>query len=118
RFTRAIVTYPTVAPPSVRAEVEALVRPLVAVVDPDGKCKEDVVTDYDEAVAAALFYLHREFGGSVDLGPEAFKAMSRRSNDKWYQNVLVLDIGGGRADPALLRVSLSGVDPFASAGGR
>ena len=30
----------------------------------------DVVTDYDEAVAAALFYLHREFGGSLDLGPD------------------------------------------------
>jgi hypothetical protein len=112
RFTRAIVTYPTVAPPSVRSEVETLVRPLVAVVDAEGKRKEDVVTDYDEAVAAALFYLHREFGGSVDLGPEAFKSMSRRSNDKWYQNVLVLDIGGGSTDLALLRLTLSEVDPF------
>src|SRR5262245_22177550 len=112
RFTRAIVTYPTVSPPSIRAKVEALVRPLVALVDADGRRKEDVVTDYDEAVAAALFYLHREFGGSVDLGPEAFKAMSRRSNDKWYQNVLVLDIGGGSTDLALLRLTLSEIDPF------
>jgi hypothetical protein len=112
RFTRAIVTYPTVAPPSIRAEVESLVRPLVAVAEAEGRTKADVVTDYDEAVAAALFYLHREFGGSVDLGPEAFKAMSRRSNDKWYQNVLVLDIGGGSTDLALLRLTLSEVDPF------
>jgi hypothetical protein len=103
RFTRAVVTYPTVAPPSVRREVETLVRELKF---------PDVVTDYDEAVAAALFYLHREFGGSLDLGPEAFKARSRRDKNKWFQNVLVLDIGGGSTDLALLQLTLEEVDPF------
>jgi hypothetical protein len=103
RFTRAVVTYPTVAPPSVRREVETLVRDLKF---------PDVVTDYDEAVAAALFYLHREFGGSLDLGPELFKARSRRDKNKWFQNVLVLDIGGGSTDLALLQLTLEEVDPF------
>jgi hypothetical protein len=103
RFTRAVVTYPTVAPPSVRREVETLVRELRF---------PDVVTDYDEAVAAALFYLHREFGGSLDLGPEVFKARSRRDKNKWFQNVLVLDIGGGSTDLALLQLTLEEVDPF------
>jgi hypothetical protein len=103
RFTRAIVTYPTVAPPSVRREVETLVRDLKF---------PDVVTDYDEAVAAALFYLHREFGGSLDLGPEVFKARSRRDKNKWFQNVLVLDMGGGSTDLALLQLTLEEVDPF------
>jgi hypothetical protein len=103
RFTRAVVTYPTVAPPSVRREVENLVRELKF---------PDVVTDYDEAVAAALFYLHREFGGSLDLGPEVFKSRSRRDNNKWFQNVLVLDIGGGSTDLALLQLTLEEVDPF------
>jgi hypothetical protein len=103
RFTRAVVTYPTVAPPSVRREVETLVRELKF---------NDVVTDYDEAVAAALFYLHREFGGSLDLGPEVFKARSRREKEKWFQNVLVLDIGGGSTDLALLQLTLEEVDPF------
>ncbi|MCI0463842.1 MAG: virulence factor SrfB, partial [Gemmataceae bacterium] len=103
RFTRAVVTYPTVAPPSVRREVETLVRDLKF---------PDVVTDYDEAVAAALFYLHREFGGSLDLGPEVFKARSRRDKNKWFQNVLVLDIGGGSTDLALLQLTLEEVDPF------
>src|SRR5262249_55758360 len=97
RFTRAVVTYPTVAPPSVRREVETLVRDLKF---------PDVVTDYDEAVAAALFYLHREFGGSLDLGPELFKARSRRDKNKWFQNVLVLDVGGGSTDLALLQLTL------------
>jgi hypothetical protein len=103
RFTRAVVTYPTVAPPSVRREVETLVRELKF---------PDVVTDYDEAVAAALFYLHREFGGSLDLGPELFKARSRRDQGRWFQNVLVLDIGGGSTDLALLQLTLEEVDPF------
>jgi hypothetical protein len=103
RFTRAVVTYPTVAPPSVRREVETLVRELKF---------PDVVTDYDEAVAAALFYLHREFGGSLDLGPEVFKARSRRDKNKWFQNVLVLDVGGGSTDLALLQLTLEEVDPF------
>jgi hypothetical protein len=103
RFTRAVVTYPTVAPPSVRREVETLVRELKF---------PDVVTDYDEAVAAALFYLHREFGGSLDLGPEIFKARSRRDKNRWFQNVLVLDIGGGSTDLALLQLTLEEVDPF------
>jgi hypothetical protein len=103
RFTRAVVTYPTVAPPSVRREVETLVRELKF---------PDVVTDYDEAVAAALFYLHREFGGSLDLGPEVFKARSRRDKNKWFQNVLVIDIGGGSTDLALLQLTLEEVDPF------
>jgi hypothetical protein len=103
RFTRAVVTYPTVAPPSVRREVETLVRELKF---------PDVITDYDEAVAAALFYLHREFGGSLDLGPEVFKARSRRDKNKWFQNVLVLDVGGGSTDLALLQLTLEEVDPF------
>jgi hypothetical protein len=114
KFTRAVVTYPTVAPPSVRREVETLVRELKF---------PDVVTDYDEAVAAALFYLHREFGGSLDLGPEVVKARSRRDQNKWFQNVLVLDIGGGSTDLALLQLTLEEVDPFVpgedrGAGGR
>jgi hypothetical protein len=103
RFTRAVVTYPTVAPPSVRREVERLVRELKF---------PDVVTDYDEAVAAALFYLHREFGGSLDLGPEIFKARSRSDRGRWFQNVLVLDVGGGSTDLALLQLTLEEVDPF------
>jgi hypothetical protein len=103
RFTRAVVTYPTVAPPSVRREVERLVRELKF---------PDVVTDYDEAVAAALFYLHREFGGSLDLGPEIFKARSRADKGKWFQNVLVVDVGGGSTDLALLQLTLEEADPF------
>jgi hypothetical protein len=98
-----------VAPPSVRREVETLVRELRF---------PDVVTDYDEAVAAALFYLHREFGGSLDLGPEVFKARSRRDKNKWFQNVLVLDIGGGSTDLALLQFTLEEVDPFLPGEGR
>jgi hypothetical protein len=97
-FTRVVVTYPTVAPPAVRREIEELVRELGY---------NQVVTDYDEAVSAALFYFHRELGGSTDLGPELFKACAQTDGQgKWFQNVLVLDIGGGSTDLALLRLTM------------
>jgi hypothetical protein len=97
-FSRVIVTYPTVAPPKVRREIETLVRQLGF---------SQVVTDYDEAVSAALFYFHRELGGSVDLGPELFKSCAQYDDrGHWFQNVLVLDIGGGSTDLALLRLTM------------
>src|SRR5262249_438447 len=37
---------------------------------------------------------------------------SRRDKNKWFQNVLVLDIGGGSTDLALLQLTLEEVDPF------
>jgi hypothetical protein len=102
-FTRVVVTYPTVASPAIRRQVLEMATALLR---ERGVREPDVVTDYDEAVAAALFYLHREFGGSLDLGPEEFKSRARRIGDSWAQNVLVLDIGGGSTDVALLRLQL------------
>jgi molecular chaperone DnaK (HSP70) len=103
RFKRAIVTYPTVSPPAVRSEIENLVKDLGFI---------DVKTYYDEAIAAAIFYLWREFSGNKTIGLEAFKTRSRRSEDKWAQNVLVLDIGGGTTDLALIRLVLEEKNPF------
>jgi hypothetical protein len=102
-FDKAIVTYPTVASSGVRSEIEKLFRQLGFT---------DVKTDYDEAVAAALFYLWREFSGNKTIGLEAFKTRCRRSGNKWEQNVLVLDIGGGTTDLALICLLLEEIDPF------
>ena len=104
RFDRAIVTYPTIASPGVRREIEQLFRLKLGFTD--------VKTNYDEAVAAAIFYLWREFSGNKTIGLEAFKTRCRRSGDKWAQNVLVLDIGGGTTDLALIRLLLEEIDPF------
>jgi hypothetical protein len=97
-FRNVVITYPTVAPPSIRQKIQDLVRGLGA---------NDVRTEYDEAVAAAIFYLMREYGGAADIGLESFKARCRPTkNGQWRQNVMVFDIGGGTTDVALLEISL------------
>ncbi|BAZ30601.1 hypothetical protein NIES4074_30620 [Cylindrospermum sp. NIES-4074] len=102
-FLTAVVTYPTVAPPVVRKEVKELVEKLGI---------EDVQTAYDEAVSVAIFFLWREFGGNLNIGIESFKTRCRQVGNKWSQNVLVLDIGGGTTDLALIELTLEDKTPF------
>ncbi|MDM9382731.1 molecular chaperone [Chlorogloeopsis sp. ULAP01] len=103
KFYRAVVTYPTIASPFVRREIEQLVKQLDI---------EDVQMAYDEAVSVAIFFLWREFGGDLNLGIESFKTRCRQDGDRWWQNVLVLDIGGGTTDLALIRLALEEINPF------
>jgi len=103
RFNTAVITYPTIAPPVVRREIEQLVSELGI---------QDIQTAYDEAVSVAIFFLWREFGGDLTLGIESFKTRCRYSNGKWSQNVLVLDIGGGTTDIALICLTLEEINPF------
>ncbi|MDF2387050.1 virulence factor SrfB [Nostoc ellipsosporum NOK] len=102
-FLTAVVTYPTVAPPVVRKEVKELVEELGI---------DDVQTAYDEAVSVAIFFLWREFGGNLNIGIESFKTRCRQDGNKWSQNVLVLDIGGGTTDLALIELTLEDKTPF------
>ncbi|MEM9927558.1 MAG: molecular chaperone, partial [Cyanobacteria bacterium P01_D01_bin.50] len=102
-FYRAVLTYPTIASPFIRREIETLVKKLGI---------EDVQMAYDEAVSAAIFFLWQEFGGDLNLGIESFKSRCRHDGSKWWQNVLVLDIGGGTTDLALIRLTLEEIDPF------
>lgn len=114
-FRRAVITYPTVAPPSVRQTIQKLLKDLNVA---------DVRTDYDEAVASAIFYIMREYNNLSELGLESFKARSKiRTDNAWVQNVLVFDIGGGTTDVALIRLTLTEEPVFApgedrGAGGR
>lgn len=103
KFYRAVVTYPTIASPFVRREIEKLVKQLDV---------EDVQMAYDEAISVAIFFLWREFGGDLNVGIESFKTRCRYNGDKWWQNVLVLDIGGGTTDLALIRLALQEINPF------
>src|SRR5262249_25654629 len=52
------------------------------------------------------FYLEKFFGGSYEVGPEAFKTRCRPQAQVWVQNMLVLDIGGGTADVAMIRLEM------------
>ncbi|MBD2503452.1 acetate and sugar kinases/Hsc70/actin family protein [Anabaena azotica] len=102
-FLTAVVTYPTVAPPVVRKEVKELIEQIGI---------DDVQTAYDEAVSVAIFFLWREFGGNLNIGIESFKTRCRQDKNKWSQNVLVLDIGGGTTDLALIELTLEDKTPF------
>ncbi|BAZ10540.1 hypothetical protein NIES4071_23630 [Calothrix sp. NIES-4071] len=101
-FRTAVVTYPTVAPPIVRKQVKELVEQLGI---------DDVQIAYDEAVSVAIFFLWREFGGNLSIGIESFKTRCRRNGNKWSQNVLILDIGGGTTDLALIELTLEDKTP-------
>lgn len=105
KFYTGVITYPTIAPPMVRREIEQLVEKIGI---------QNVQITYDEAVAVAIFYLYREFGGDLNIGIESFKTRCRPQGDKWSQNVLILDIGGGTTDIALIRLTLEENDPFDS----
>ncbi|MCL1471220.1 molecular chaperone [Argonema antarcticum] len=102
-ITTAVVTYPAVAPPVVRREIEEMVGALGM---------DFVKTDYDEAVSVVIFFLWREFGGDLSIGIESFKTRCHWDGKKWSQNVLVLDIGGGTTDLALINLALEEKDPF------
>ena len=99
-FRSAVITYPTVAPPVVRQRIRGLIERLGIT---------DVRTDYDEAVAAAIFYFVREYGGAPEIGLESFRARSSQalSKEGSHQNVLVFDIGGGTTDVALIQLRLT-----------
>jgi len=104
-FNKAVVTYPTISPPKVRDKIEELVGK-------DGLGITGVQMAYDEAVSIAIFFLWRELGGDLNIGLESFKTRCRQYFDQWSQNVLVLDIGGGTTDLALIRLTLKEEDPF------
>lgn len=104
-FRDVIVTYPTAAPPTVRTRIRQALGEMDIT---------SLETAYDEATAAAVFYLWQEFSGSQDISLEGFKAFSRRAGaagDRWVQNVMVIDVGGGTTDLALLQIMLEDRTP-------
>ncbi|MEV8632116.1 hypothetical protein AB0395_10715 [Streptosporangium sp. NPDC051023] len=96
-----VLTYPTTLPPSGRRALEKMAQSSLRMTK--------VTTTFDEAVAAALFFVMRDFGGESDTGVEPFRARSRRvrpGRPAWRQNMLVIDIGGGTTDVALFALHL------------
>jgi hypothetical protein len=108
----AAITYPTVLRPQPRQELKRMM---------EEEGIKEVELRYDEAISATIFYLEWFFNAAKFLGPEAFKVQCRREGNVWTQNLLVLDIGGGSTDLALVRVELREApfdDPDQGAGGR
>lgn len=99
-----VLTYPTVATPDVRRKLRSLVA--------DGLGINRVSMHFDEAIAAVMFFVMRDFGGDLNVGVEAFRARSRgRQQGSWVQNVLTIDVGGGTTDMALLTLALKDTTP-------
>lgn len=96
-----VATFPTMAPPAVRRRLENVITGMLGVGEVDLR--------YDEAIAAALFFLMRDLGANYTLGVEALRARFRAVPDDaqhWIENTLVIDVGGGTTDIALITTHL------------
>ncbi|WP_395109037.1 hypothetical protein [Actinomadura sp. SCN-SB] len=103
---RVVVTYPAMASLKVRGELRPIVRRALGVTT--------VYTSYDEAVGAAFFFLMKDVGARSGNGIEALRARCRPLPGRpghWQRNVLVVDIGGGTTDIALITFVLSDETP-------
>ncbi|CAM5398183.1 hypothetical protein GCM10010329_58440 [Streptomyces spiroverticillatus] len=110
KIDHVVMTYPTVAPPAVRRRLRELVA-----AEADGLGVTLVDTQFDEAVAAALFFIMKGLGGDFGAGVEAFRARCRELpgtfGKAWQQNALILDVGGGTSDVALISLHLKDRTP-------
>ncbi|MEU9890368.1 hypothetical protein [Sphaerisporangium sp. NPDC051011] len=107
RLINLVATYPTTTPPSARRHLHDLLG-----VSLDLK---KVVIDFDEGVAAGLYFLMRDFGsGRLEFGAEAIRARARQVSadpPTWRQNMLLIDIGAGTTDIALIGLTLQDITP-------
>jgi hypothetical protein len=104
-MAKVAITFPTTLPPSARRRLRHLVRDSLGL-----GFDHNVIMDYDEAVAAAIFFVLRAFGGDRRAGVEAFHNRSQpvpgASQPTRRQHMLVIDVGGGTTDIALLQLDL------------
>src|SRR5260370_25367707 len=98
-----VITFATMATPPVRRKLHDMLRTIgISLVD----------NSFDEAIAAAMFTVLRDFGGDYDTGLELLRSQSQDlGKDNWKQNLLVIDIGGGTTDIALLGLNLHDKTP-------
>jgi hypothetical protein len=95
---RAVLTYPTVAHPGRRRRITEIAQAAGI---------EEVVGYYDEAVAAAIAYLATVMRGNFEIGFEQFLSRCRRTeHGRWAHNALIVDVGGGTTDVALLAIDI------------
>ncbi|WP_031160884.1 hypothetical protein [Streptomyces durhamensis] len=102
----AVITYPTTILPEIKQRLQKLVRCGLGI--------PQVVMDYDEGLAACLFFVMRELSDNQNLGLEALRSQSRHVSDApptWHRILLAIDIGGCTTDIALLRLALVDTTP-------
>lgn len=102
-----VATYPTVTMPSDRQRLGRMLENSLAM--------DRVVTDFDEGVAAGLFFLMRDFSTRrLEFGVDALRARARQVSlipPTWQQNMLIIDIGAGTTDIAFIGLTLQDITP-------
>lgn len=105
RFNKVVLTFPTSAGLNVRVGLMEAAKE-AGFADPD--------CSLDEALSAIVFHLVKPFGDDKEFGLEAFRAGCRpvpRAGDglplAWVHNVLLIDIGAGTTDIALVEAQLT-----------
>ncbi len=97
-----VATYPTATLPANRHRLERLLEHCLVM--------DKVVTDFDEGVAAGLFFLMRDFSTQrIEFGADALRARARQVSvnpPAWLQTMLIIDIGAGTTDIALIGLTL------------
>ena len=91
-----VATFPTSYPAVLRKTIREILSDLEI---------KEVDTRFDEATAAAIYYIWREIGADPVCGMHGLMARSRK--DKYgraYQNILLYDLGGGTTDIALIQL--------------
>ncbi|MGW4894004.1 hypothetical protein ACWEQL_17300 [Kitasatospora sp. NPDC004240] len=102
RMGTALLTYPTSALPPEREKLRRLVQ--------EGLSIDTVDLPVDEGLAAGLYFLMRDLTANLEQGLESLRASARPvpgRTDQWQRIVLVVDIGGGTSDIALLEMTLT-----------
>lgn len=116
KFDKLVMPFPTSAPMSVRQELRKAAQEA-------GFDRPNLTID--EALSAIVFYLINPFGNDRGAGLEAYRSSCRPVPNgdhppvKWTQNVLLIDVGGGTTDIALVEVTLENTQaPGAGDGSR
>lgn len=117
RINDLVVTYPANLSQQRRQVLQKIVQ---------GLGVQNVDMSFDEATAAALYYMWRELFTDLYAGIDGFLARSWcRIEDRqdykgktekrkvYFQNILLYDIGGGTTDIALLEVAIEQLPLFA-----
>lgn len=94
---RAVVTYPASLLPEPREK-------FVEILKQHGM--RHVNRMFDEAVAPAIFYMEQRFSDAPEIGPEAFKIRCTRLGDVWHHQMLIVDVGAGTTDIALIQIQM------------
>jgi hypothetical protein len=108
---RIVVTYPTMTPPDVRDHLTGVVAR--AFRDPEtGRDADTGDSAFDEGVGAAFYFAMLAVGATEELGVEVLRAGSHPVRSagglpRWQRTILVIDIGGGTTDIALVALNLT-----------